>query len=377
MSANIDRYLQEAVNKGASDLHLTVGKPPTLRLNGKLYPLGDTALLPEDVRQSAEQLMDESHREIFSRKGEVDLSYSVSGLGRFRVNIYCQRGSTALALRVLNTEIPELDKLGLPDSTYQLARRQKGFVVVTGPTGSGKSTTLAAMINLINQERNCHILTLEDPIEYLHPHGNSLVNQREIGGDSNDFAQALRAALRQDPDVILLGEMRDLETISIAITAAETGHLVFATLHTIDAPQTIDRIIDVFPPEQQQQVRVQLANNLVGVVAQQLLPRQDGGGRALASEVMITNPAIRNLIREGKIYQIYSTMQTSGRQGMQTMDASLVNLYQQGSIDQETAVGHSVDPEEIKKQLGYAEPSSPGAPRGSRETRGRPGNRRR
>ena len=291
-------------------------------------------------------------KKIFKEKGEVDLSYSRRSLGRFRVNIYRQRGSVAIALRILNSKIPSFASLNLPSVIKDFTLYQKGLLLVTGPTGSGKSTTLASFIDMINEQRSCHILTLEDPIEYLHQHKNSMVNQREIGQDSTSFAAALRAALRQDPDVILVGEMRDLETISIAITAAETGHLVLATLHTVDAVQTIDRVIDVFPPHQQQQVRIQLANTLIGVIAQRLLKRKDGSGRVPAVEILVSNPAVRNLIREGKIHQIYSVIQTGRRQGMQLMDSHLEELYRQGIIDRQTALENATDPETLAKNIG-------------------------
>lgn len=347
----IDSLLREAVERGASDLHLTVGLPPVLRLHGDLAPLDLPLLLPTDCAAIASQVLNEPQKQTFEAKGEIDLAYSLPGVGRFRVNVYRQRSSTAIALRVLNENIPTLDTLGLPAVVGQIARQHKGLILVTGPTGSGKSTTLAAMVGQINRERSCHILTLEDPIEYLHCHERGMINQREIGQDSTNFASALRAALREDPDVILVGEMRDLETISIAITAAETGHLVLATLHTMDAPQTIDRVIDVFPPHQQQQIRVQLANTLVGVISQRLLRRQDDTGRAVAVETLITTPAVRNLIREGKIHQIYSVIQTGARFGMQLMDTHLKTLYEKGIINHDTAIDHAVDPETLAKSI--------------------------
>jgi twitching motility protein PilT len=344
--------LEEAVRSKASDLHLSVGVPPIIRLHGELMPLDYPALVPEDTAVLAGQIMNKKQEEEFKEKGELDLAYSCPGLGRFRVNIYRQRGSIAIALRVLNTEIPTLSSLNLPAVIKDFTLYHKGLLLVTGPTGSGKSTTLASFIDLINQERSCHIITLEDPIEYLHQHKNCMINQREIGQDSGSFAEALRAALRQDPDVILVGEMRDLETISIAITAAETGHLVLATLHTVDAVQTIDRVIDVFPPHQQQQIRIQLANTLIGVIAQRLLRRKDGAGRVPAVEILVSNPAVRNLIREGKIHQIYSVIQTGGRQGMQLMDSYLEELYRRGIIDRQTAIENATDPENLSKNIG-------------------------
>ena len=343
--------LQTAVEQKASDLHFSVSLPPVLRLHGELIPLEGAPLNQADTDNLAKQIMDEKQGREFLEKGEIDLAYSVSGLARFRVNIYRQRGSVAIAMRVINTEIPTLDDLSLPDVVERFVGYHKGLLLVTGPTGSGKSTTQASLIDLINQQRNCHIITLEDPIEYLHQNKNCMINQREIGQDSEKFHLALRAALRQDPDVILVGEMRDLETISTAITAAETGHLVMATLHTVDAVQTIDRVIDVFPPHQQQQVRIQLANTLIGVIAQRLLRRKDGRGRVPAVEILVSNPAVRNLIREGKIHQIYSVIQTGGRQGMQLMDSYLEELYRRGWIDRPSALENATDPDEMAKAI--------------------------
>jgi twitching motility protein PilT len=291
-------------------------------------------------------------RERFEQELELDMSYSLPGRARFRVNVYMQRDAVGAVFRVIPFEIKGLDDLGLPPVCADLARFPRGFVVVTGPTGSGKSTTLAGMVDVVNTERAGHIMTVEDPIEFLHKHKTCVVNQREIGADTHSFASALKHVLRQDPDVILVGEMRDLETISTAITAAETGHLVFATLHTQDAPQTIDRIIDVFPPHQQQQVRVQLATTLQGVVTQQLLQTADGHGRAVSSEVLVCTPAVRNLIREGKTHQIYSIMQAGGRFGMQTMDQSLANLVKLGQVSQQLAYERCHDPEELNRLIG-------------------------
>ncbi|RJX28005.1 MAG: type IV pilus twitching motility protein PilT [Dethiobacter sp.] len=329
---DIDDLLRQAVDRKASDLHLTVGAPPILRLNGALTPVNTLPLKLEDTRALAEQMLNKEEYNSFQEKGEVDLSYSITGVGRFRVNIYRQRGTVSIAARVLNTEIPTISSLGLPEILCELVKSPKGLILVTGPTGSGKSTTLAAMIDYINENSALHILTLEDPIEYQHKHKKSIVNQREMGADSKSFPNALRAALRQDPDVILVGEMRDLETTAIAMTAAETGHLVMATLHTIDAPQTIDRIIDVFPPSQQQQIRVQLSNTLAGIISQRLLPRKDGKGRVAALEILVSTPAVRNLIREGKIHQIYSVLQTGSKFGMQTMESHLQHLYDKGLV---------------------------------------------
>ena len=354
MEWQINHLLQAAVERNASDLHLTVSLPPLLRLQGDLVPLegmDGLPLEPADTAALAGQIMDQKQGKIFEEQGEIDLAYSCPGLARFRVNIYRQRGSTGIAMRVINTEIPTLESLHLPEVIKSFAGYRKGLLLVTGPTGSGKSTTQASIIDLINEQRSCHIITLEDPIEYLHRNKKCMINQREIGQDSRSFAAALRAALRQDPDVVLVGEMRDLETISIAITAAETGHLVMATLHTVDSVQTIDRVIDVFPPFQQQQIRIQLANTLVGIIAQRLLRRKDSQGRVPAVEVLVSNPAVRNLIREGKIHQIYSVIQTGGRQGMQLMDGHLEELYRQGLIDRQTAVDNATNADELKKSL--------------------------
>lgn len=343
--------IKYATKKRASDIHITVGVPPILRVDGVLEYFGEQKLYPEETERLVKQILDEKQIEELKLKGEVDTSFSSSGIGRFRVNAYKQRGSYAMALRIIPIKVPTVEELGLPIMIKDLVRLPRGLVLVTGPTGSGKSTTLASMINFINEEKNCHILTLEDPIEYLHKHNKSIVNQREIGLDSNNFANALRAALRQDPDVILLGEMRDLETISIALTAAETGHLVFSTLHTIGAAKTIDRVIDVFPPHQQQQIRIQLASVIQSIISQQLLPRANGKGRVAAFETMIATPAIRNLIREEKIHQIDTVIQTSGKQGMQTMDKSLLELYKKGIISRETALSQAINQDIVRRYI--------------------------
>lgn len=358
MALQINPLLQTAVERKASDLHLTVGLPPMIRLHGELAPLDAPSLGPPDTAALAGQIMNEKQQAKFEEKGELDLAYSVPGLARFRVNVYRQRGSIAIAMRVVNTEVPSTDELQMPEVVKNFSQFRRGLLLVTGPTGSGKSTTQASIIDQINRERNCHIITLEDPIEYLHHNKNSMINQREIGQDSKDFSTGLRSALRQDPDVILVGEMRDLETISIAITAAETGHLVIATLHTMDTVQTIDRVIDVFPPNFKQQVRIQMANILVGVIAQRLLRLREGQGRIPAVEILLANPAVCNIIREGKIHQLYSTIQTGARQGMQLMDSHLEDLCRRRLIDRQTALENATDPEELAKVL-QREPAGP------------------
>ena len=347
--------LVELVNLGsemkASDIHLTVGIPPTYRVNGDLAPIEGTKLTPDETKALVIEAMNKRQFEVLEEKGEIDFSYSSPGYARYRVNAYKQRGSYGMALRIIPITIPTIDSLGLPSVIKDLARLPRGLVLVTGPTGSGKSTTLASMVDQINNERNCHILTLEDPLEYLHKHKKAMVNQREIGSDSLSFGNALRGALRQDPDVILVGEMRDLETISIAITAAETGHFVLSTLHTSGAAKTIDRVIDVFPPHQQQQVRVQLSSVVQGIISQQLLPKADGKGRVAAHEIMIATPAIRNLIREDKIHQIDTAIQTGAKLKMQTMDSSLIDLYMRGLIRKDIALTQAMNPEEMKKYI--------------------------
>ncbi|MGI5970415.1 MAG: type IV pilus twitching motility protein PilT [Oscillospiraceae bacterium] len=335
--------LDEAIRLNASDVHFSAGIPPCCRIDGSIIRMGEDILTPEIINVIVDSVLDRNQTEVFKEKGEVDLAYSIAGLGRFRVNVFRQRGSAAIAVRVLNLTIPSPKELGIPDCVVNLTSKKRGLVLVTGPTGSGKSTTLASLINVINYRYPYHVITLEDPVEYLHRHNKSIVNQREMGTDSRDYASALRAALREDPDVILVGEMRDLETISTAVTAAETGHLVFSTLHTIGAANTIDRIIDVFPPYQQQQIRTQLADVLEGVISQQLIPKKDGKGRVAALEVMLVNSAIRNNIREAKTFQIASVMQTNRKIGMQTMDDALYDLYSSGRISGEHALQYSQD----------------------------------
>ncbi|HHV39451.1 MAG TPA: type IV pilus twitching motility protein PilT [Tepidimicrobium sp.] len=343
--------IEYAIANGASDIHITVGVPPILRKDGRLITFRDRVLAPADTRRLVEQVLDGEQLSRLKNKGEVDTSFSSPGLGRLRINAYNQRGSYAMAMRIIPLTVPTMEELGIPPIVKDLSRLPRGLILVTGPTGSGKTTTLASMVRLINKERKCHILTLEDPIEYLHKHDRSMVNQREVGTDTRSFADALKAALRQDPDVILVGEMRDLETISIVLTAAETGHLILSTLHTIGAAKTIDRIIDAFPPHQQQQVRVQLSSVIQAIISQQLLPKVDGKGRVAAFEVMVANPAIRNLIREEKLHQIDTVIQTGGQFGMQTMDKSLLDLYNRRVISKKTLMNQAVDLETIKRYI--------------------------
>jgi twitching motility protein PilT len=353
LTVSVQDFLTRLLELDGSDLHLTAGAPPTVRVHGDLMRLDEYPLLdPETLRQLIYAILPQRHRERFEQDLELDTSYSLPGKARFRVNVYMQRDAIGAALRLIPYEIRSLEQLGMPANMADLARLPRGLVLVTGPTGSGKSTTLAAMIDVVNQEKPVHIMTVEDPIEYLHQHKTAIVNQREVGADTKSFGEALKHVLRQDPDVVLVGEMRDLETISTAVTAAETGHLVFATLHTQDAPQTIDRIIDVFPPHQQQQTRVQLSTTLQGVITQQLVPTTDGKGRVVAAEVMIATPGIRNLIREGKVHQIYSAMQAGGRYGMRTMDQALASLVMAGRISWELGLQRCHDPQEIARLTG-------------------------
>jgi twitching motility protein PilT len=353
MSVDFADIVLAALERRASDIHLTAEAPPSVRVRGRLGPLeGFAVLSAQETREIVYSIMSDSQRQQFETNRQVDFSYSVPRRARMRVNAYIQRGAVSAALRVIPGETKSLEQLGMPTIVREMAALPRGIVLVTGPTGSGKSTTLAAIIDEINLTREDHILTIEDPIEFLHTHKRCLVNQRELGSDATSFAEGLRAALRQDPDVILVGEMRDLETISTALTAAETGHLVLATLHTQDAPQTIDRVIDVFPPHQQQHVRVMLSVALQGVVAQQLLPTADGSGRVAAVEVLIPTPGVRNLIREGKTHQIYSAIQTGGEYGMQTMDAALAELVRAGKISRDDAKRRASVPSELARLLG-------------------------
>ena len=350
--AKMDELLQSAVQMKASDLHITVGVPPIVRVNGELVRMAEAALTVKETEQLLLEIVDSPELlQKYKSTGELDFAYSLQGVSRFRVNAFRQRGSVAIAARLIAESIPTLDQLGLPKILNTFTSKPRGLVLVTGPTGSGKSTTLASLINLINNERTCHVITLEDPIEYLHKHKLSIINQREIFTDTQSFANGLRAALREDPDVILVGEMRDTETISIALRAAETGHLVFATLHTSDAAQTIDRIIDVFDPYQQQQIRLQLSLCLQGIVSQQLLQRKDGSGRVAVAELLLMTPAVRNLIREGKTHQILSVLQTSGKLGMQAMDVALREAWRNGIISREEALAHTMDIEGLMRLL--------------------------
>ena len=351
---SVQELLSITLDMDGSDLHLTAGTPPAVRVHGDLQRLESYPVMNAEIlRRMIYAILTQKQRETLEQDLELDCSYSLPGKARFRVNVYFQRESIGAAFRFIPFRIRSLDELGLPPQVSEFARLPRGFVCVTGPTGSGKSTTLAALVDIVNKERDCHIMTIEDPIEYLHKHQRAIINQREVGEDTHSFAQGLRHVLRQDPDVILVGEMRDLETISTAITAAETGHLVFATLHTQDAPQTIDRIIDAFPSHQQQQVRVQLSTTLQGVVTQQLLQTWDGKGRTVAAEVLVCTPAVRNLIREAKVHQIYSMMQAGGRYGMRTMDQALAQLVQGNKISFEMALQRSHDPQELARLTGH------------------------
>jgi twitching motility protein PilT len=355
--ASIDAFLREMVDRGASDLHVTAESPPLIRVSGKLCPLKHPPLTATDTKNLGYSLLTEAQKKVFEETNELDFSFGIKGLSRFRGNLFQQKGAVGGAFRLIPFEIPPLERLGLPPSVTNLTRLPRGLVLVTGPTGSGKSTTLAAMIDKINRERHEHIITLEDPIEFVHEHKECLVNQREVFSDTAGFSVALKHVLRQDPDIVLVGEMRDLETIEAALLIAETGHLVFSTLHTNSAVQTINRIIDVFPPNQQAQVRAQLSLVLQAVISQTLIARGDGRGRVLSAELMIPNSAIRNLIREEKVHQIYSLMQVGQvKFGMQTMSQALVNLVQQHAITPEAAIGHATEPDEVRQMLGQTGP---------------------
>ncbi|WP_303673141.1 type IV pilus twitching motility protein PilT [Vampirovibrio chlorellavorus] len=349
----LEELLVQVFERGASDLHLSAGLPPVLRIDGNLVRMEFSPLSKEDCQRLIFSMLTNEQRRVLEQNWDLDCSYGVSGLGRFRVNVYKDRGSYAAALRTIRADVPTFEQLNLPQVVKEIAERPKGLVLVTGPTGSGKSTTLAAMIDHINSTKPHHILTVEDPIEFLHTSKRCVIHQRELGQDTRSFDNALRAALREDPDVILVGEMRDLETIRLALTAAETGHLVMGTLHTSSAMQTVDRIVDVFPPEQQQQIRVQLSNSLVAVLSQALLPKlnelKEKSGRVMALEIMVITPAIANLIREGKTAQIYSSIQTGAQYQMQTMETSLKDLYQKGLVTFEDALSKTTRPEDFKR----------------------------
>ncbi|PIE19938.1 MAG: type IV pili twitching motility protein PilT [Proteobacteria bacterium] len=350
--ANLHQLLKAMIDKGASDLHLTTGSPPQLRIDGQLVPLRVPPLTPVDTKQLCYSILTDAQKVRFEEDLELDLSFGVKNLARFRSNIFMQRGAVAGAFRVIPFKILSFAELGLPPVIGELCRKPRGLVLVTGPTGSGKSTTLASMIDKINSERRQHIITIEDPIEYLHPHKGCIINQREVGSDTKSFKLALKYILRQDPDVVMIGEMRDLETVEAALTTAETGHLAFATLHTNSAVQTINRIIDVFPPHQQSQIRAQLSFVLEGVVSQTLMPKASGPGRVLGVEIMIPNSAIRNLMREDKVHQVYSQMQVGqAKHQMQTMNQSLTTLYMRRMITLEEAIGRSSDPEELQQLI--------------------------
>lgn len=358
MEMMIEDLMEQLIEMGGSDMHIQAGAPVYFRVSGKLGPVGEEPMTAEECQRLIFSMLNNSQRKDLEQNWELDCAYGVKGLARFRVNVYRERGAWAACLRALSSKIPNFDKLGLPDVVREATERPRGMVLVTGQTGSGKTTTMAAMIDLINRTRSEHILTVEDPIEYVFPNIKSLVHQRQKGEDTKSFANALKAALREDPDVILVGEMRDLETIGLAISAAETGHLVFGTLHTNSAAQTIDRMLDVFPPIQQPQIRAMLSNSLVAVFSQNLVPKQNVKpgeyGRVMAQEIMVITPAISNLIREGKTSQIYSAIQTGGKLGMQTMEMSLANHYKAGSISYEAAISKSSKPDELQRLIGPA-----------------------
>ncbi len=361
---NLHELLKTMIDKGASDLHVTTGTAPMLRIHGHLQPLPGASLSAAETKQICYSILTDAQKHKFEEDNELDLSFGVKGLARFRANIFVQKGAVGAAIRTIPFKLLSFQELGLPPVVTELSKRPRGLVLVTGPTGSGKSTTLAAIIDSINQSRHEHIVTIEDPIEYLHPHKSCLVNQREVHADTKSFKTALKYILRQDPDVVLVGELRDLETIEAALTVAETGHLVFATLHTNGAVQTINRIVDVFPPHQQQQVRAQLSLSLEGVMSQVLIPKMGGGGRVLALEIMIPNSAIRALIRDDKVHQVYSQMQVGqDKYGMQTLNQSLLYLYQKRLISLEDALGKSPHPDELKQMLGGAAPAGAGVAR--------------
>lgn len=346
----IEDLVQQLVEREGSDLHLGAGTPPMIRIHGRLVAAGDSSLDPDEVRKIVYSILDNEQVRKFEKEQELDMAFGISGLGRFRTNVFFQRGSVGAVLRVIPNQIPEMESLGLPDDVCEgLCLKKKGLVLITGATGSGKSTTLASMIDSINKNRNDHIVTIEDPIEFVHRNRNCRVTQREVGNDTPSFSSALRRVLRQDPDVIMVGELRDLESISAALTIAETGHLTFGTLHTNDAVQSLNRMIDVFPPHQQQQIRTQLSFVLEGVFCQQLVTRSDGRGRVLSCEILLATPAVRALIRDDKVHQILSTIQTGGNLGMRTMNQSLYDLYRTRQITYEEAISRATDSDELKR----------------------------
>lgn len=367
MELMIEDLMEEVIERGGSDLHLSAGLPPYIRISGKLTPTEHEPMTAESCQRLIFSMLNNTQRKQLEQTWELDCSYGVKGLARFRVNVYKDRGTYAACLRALSSKIPSMEVLGLPPIVQELSEKPRGLILVTGPTGSGKSTTLASMINNINLTRPEHILTIEDPIEFVYEPIKSLIHQRQIGEDTKSFSNALRAALREDPDVILVGEMRDLETISLAISAAETGHLVFGTLHTSSASQTVDRMVDVFPPDQQQQVRVQLSNSLVAVLSQTLVtkanPKPGEFGRIMAQEIMIVTPAISNLIREGKTAQIYGAIQTGGKLSMQTLEKVLADLYTAGSISFESAMSKTSRPDELQRLIGGQTANAAAGPR--------------
>ncbi|MBX3168012.1 MAG: type IV pilus twitching motility protein PilT [Candidatus Eremiobacteraeota bacterium] len=351
MRYTMDELLRITVERGASDLHLTVGLPPVLRINGSLVATEYSRLSPEEAKRLVYSILNDKQKEKFEKTWELDCSHGVRGFGRFRVNVYRQRGVVGACLRAITNTVATRTELNLPRIVEDMVNRPHGLILVTGATGAGKSTTLACMLDIINQTQSYHIITIEDPIEYIHPHKKSMINQREVGHDTLTWSNALKATLREDPDVILVGEMRDQETIAGTLTAAETGHLVFSTLHTCDASQTIERVVDVFPPHHQQQIRVQLSSVLEGVVSQQLVPHAAGVGRVPSVEVLIATPAIRNLIREGKTHQIYNAIQTGSKLGMQTMEQSLFELVQSKMVTADEALAHTMHPDDFKRMV--------------------------
>jgi twitching motility protein PilT len=349
MKERMDDYLKLTVDKGATDLHLTAGRPPQLRVDGELQLIDEEPLIPEDIEKLAFSILGDSQIGHFRAQKELDTSYGLKGIGRFRVNLFYQRGSVGCAIRFIPFEVPNIESLGLPLGLKEFCDKSSGLFLVCGPTGCGKSTTLAAMVEYINQSKGCNIVTVEDPIEYLHRHHKATVNQRELGRDTHSFAEALRHVVRQDPDVVMIGEMRDLDTMQAALTLSETGHLVLATLHTVDAPNSIARIIDVFPSFQQQQIRLQLSLVLLGAIVQQLIPKREGKGRVLAYELMKATPAIKNMIRENTLHQIYSVLQMGKSEGMVTMNQSLIELHRKNIISRDEAIKRSANPEELRR----------------------------